>query len=274
MSKLVDLDGLREFWTKAKAYIDSKTSSTSGGGTFVISDFADITINDIIIDVDNVSATPTTSASSITKAVNAGKSIVVQLFDDDNARTESFTATVDKCEDGDVTLVLNVTPNNHSDAGLIYINMWDYNGQVKCNFAWRSIGFSNNAIYAKSVLYAPSGSEAWKAIRAGYTMMTSQTSLTLTSGGNHNVAIIPSNTTARTITLPAGSADGETFTIRRLYNGVSAAVTVKCASANSFQLCNSSNTYTYSTGYSLSTSLYRAVRFIFYSNKWYIVTDD
>lgn len=113
-----------------------------------------------------------------------------------------------------------------------------------------------------------------RATAGSYTIMTSQTSLTLTRGGNHNVAIIPSSTTARTITLPAGSADGETFTIRRLYNGVSAAVTVKCDSGNSFQMGNGSTTYTYDTGYSLDTSLYRAVRFIFYSNKWYIVTDD
>lgn len=248
-----------------------------GGGTFVISDFNNIYLEDIMVATDGIDASPTITPADIIEAMNAGKTIIVVLQSHYSGDTyEYFTATVDKCLEDDLNLVLDVSPVNHNHAGKIYINIYD-NGASAYNWSaiWVKIPeLQSNAIASKYTDYGVTGAEAWKKIHAGYTIMTSQTSLTLTNGGNHNVAIIPTSTTARTITLPAGSADGETFTIRRLFNGVSAAVTVKCASTNSFQLCNSSSTYTYSTGYSLSTSLYRAVRFIFYSNKWYIVTDD
>lgn len=126
---------------------------------------------------------------------------------------------------------------------------------------------SSLAIANRSSDAAPTGLATWQAIYLPYTIVTGTGPYYLTSTGNHEVLYIPSSSGTRTLYLPTGAQEGESFIIRKVYYATSNTLTVQTqASAHSFRLATGTATYTASTGYSMSGTSFGTIRLIFHSN--------
>lgn len=286
MSKFISLAGLTEFWSKAKNYIDSKPE-----GPFIINS----NLMNLIKDCENDSAFYTgweTDWAELHIAIWSGKQLathysagngmttpVIYSFDSDGPFNGNSVSETDYCVN---FIWFDLTHINYSYIGIDNSGSTpatstsdNVHGQYQFSKLAQSLAMlSSSAIANKQSNYAVTGSEAWTKIYADFTILNSGTSMTLWPSSAHTVLVLPTSTTARTITLPSSPTNGEMFVIRKMYTGNAAQVTVKCSSSHSFQMSTAATTYTYSTGYTISSSMYRAVRFLFYSNKWYIIADD